>query len=70
MQTLAYPSMYDVVKGADLPCSGQSMAEGIAVKTVGAQTLPVVKALVSDIVLVSEDLIERAVNGPELPDYP
>ena len=35
--------------------AGDTLAEGIAVKTVGTQTLPVVKALVSDIVLVGED---------------
>jgi len=32
VQTRVYPSMYDAVKGAELPCSGQTMAEGIAVK--------------------------------------
>ena len=39
------------------------MAEGIAVKNVGALTLPIVRALVSDIVLVDEEHIERAVNA-------
>src|SRR6478752_779364 len=34
-----------------------------AVKTVGELTLPIVSSLVSDIVLVGEDLIERAVNA-------
>jgi threonine dehydratase len=61
VQTLAYPSMYDVVKGADLPCSGQSMAEGIAVKAPGEITRRVVAELVRDIFLVREDEIEHAI---------
>jgi len=61
VQTLAYPSMYDVVKGADLPCSGQSMAEGIAVKAPGEITRKVVAELVRDIFLVREDEIEHSI---------
>src|SRR5262249_42946265 len=52
VQTTAYPSMYDVVKGADLPCSGQSMAEGISVKEPGRITRRIVSDLVKDIFLV------------------
>jgi threonine dehydratase len=63
VQTKAYPSMYDVIKGADLPCSGQSMAEGIAVKAPGALTREIVRELVKDIFLVREDDIEHAVAG-------
>ncbi|HWA90452.1 MAG TPA: threonine ammonia-lyase [Rhizomicrobium sp.] len=63
VQTKAYPSMYDAIKGADLPCSGQSMAEGIAVKAPGALTKEIVRALVKDIFLVREDEIEHAVAG-------
>ena len=61
VQSLAYPSMYDAVKGADLPCSGQSVAEGIAVKSPGEITRKVVSELVKDIFLVREDEIERAI---------
>jgi threonine dehydratase len=39
------------------------LAEGIAVKAAGALTLPIVRALVSDIVLVDEAHLERAVNA-------
>ena len=49
--------------GGNLPCGGATLAEGIAVKNVGALTLPVVRELVSDIILVDEPLIERAVNA-------
>jgi threonine dehydratase len=56
-----YPSMYDALKGANLPCAGQTIAEGIAVKEPGALTRKIVDALVKDVLLVREDEIERAV---------
>ena len=49
--------------GAHAPLGGPTLAEGIAVKNVGRLTLPVVRELVSDIVLVDEAHIERAVNA-------
>jgi threonine dehydratase len=55
-----YPSMYDALKGASLPCGGQTIAEGIAVKRPGAFTRPIVDALISDVLLVREDEIEAA----------
>jgi threonine dehydratase len=58
-----YPSMWNAIHGGNLPCGGATLAEGIAVKNVGALTLPVVRDLVSDIILVEEPLIERAVNA-------
>ncbi len=61
VQAKLYPSMYDAVKGADLPCAGQSIAEGIAVKEPGKLTRKIVAALVKDILLVGEDEIERAI---------
>ncbi len=63
VQTLAYPSMYDVVKGENLPCAGQSMAEGISVKDPGVLTRKIVGALVKDIFLVREDEIEHAIGS-------
>ena len=41
---------------------GDTLAEGIAVKAPGRITTGIVRALVDDIVLVSEDQIERAVS--------
>ena len=61
VQTRAYPSMYDAVKGENLPCAGQTMAEGIAVKQPGALTTPIIRALVKDILLVGESDIEHAI---------
>jgi len=58
-----YPAMWNAICGGNRPCGGATLAEGIAVSKVGALTLPVVRELVSDIVLVDESLIERAVNA-------
>jgi threonine dehydratase len=53
--------MYDVIKGEHLPMRGDTLAEGIAVKEPGRITTDIVRHLVDDILLVSEDEIERAV---------
>jgi threonine dehydratase len=58
-----YPSMWNALHGEDRPCGGPTLAEGIAVKNVGALTLPIIRALVSDVILVGEPLLERAVNA-------
>jgi threonine dehydratase len=58
-----YPSMRNAVKGENGPCAGATIAEGIAVKNVGRLTLPIVKNLVSDIILATEAQLERAVNA-------
>jgi threonine dehydratase len=58
-----YPSMWNAVNNAQRPLGGATLAEGIAVKNVGALTLPIVQSLVSDILLVDEEHIERAVNA-------
>jgi threonine dehydratase len=55
--------MWNAVRGEHRDLGGPTLAEGIAVKNVGKLTLPVVQALVSDILLVSEEHIERAVNA-------
>ena len=58
-----YPSMWNAIYGGNRPCGGATLAEGIAVSKAGALTLPVVRELVRDIILVDEPLIERAVNA-------
>jgi len=58
-----YPSFWNALTGENRPLGGATLAEGIAVKNVGRLTLPVVRALVSEIVLVDEAQIERAVNA-------
>ncbi len=63
VEAALYPSFHNAIGGEDRPIGGATLAEGIAVKTVGQLPLPVVRDLVSDIVLVDEPLIERAVNA-------
>ncbi|MFZ4532654.1 MAG: threonine ammonia-lyase, partial [Alsobacter sp.] len=58
-----YPSFVNALDGGHRPIGGPTLAEGIAVKTVGVLTLPVVRALVDDIILVDEAAIERGVNA-------
>ncbi len=58
-----YPSMWNAIHQGHRPCGGATLAEGIAVSNVGKLTLPVVRELVGDIILVDEPLIERAVNA-------
>ena len=62
-QAALYPSFWNATKGDSRPIGGPTLAEGIAVKNVGKLTLPVVRELVSDIILVEEAQIERAVNA-------
>ena len=58
-----YPSMWNAIHGGERPCGGATLAEGIAVAEAGALTLPIVRDLVADIILVDEFQIERAVNA-------
>ena len=59
-----YPSMWNAMhRGEQRPCGGATLAEGIAVANAGKLTQPVVRELVSDIILVDEPLLERAVNA-------
>lgn len=62
VQAQLYPSMYAELKGIDLPCEGDTLAEGIAVKQPGAFTARLVRKLADDIVLVSEPQLETAVS--------
>ncbi|BCA58591.1 threonine ammonia-lyase [Sphingomonas sp. HMP6] len=57
-----FPSMYNRIKGTTMPCAGDTLAEGIAVKEPGVVTSKMVEALVDDIVLVSERSLEQAVS--------
>ena len=63
VEAALYPSFRNVIRGEERPIGGATLAEGIAVKTVGRQPLPIVRDLVSDIILVDEPAIERAVNA-------
>ena len=63
VQTELYPSMKLAVEGKEITCGGETLAEGIAVKKPGGATLPVVDALVDEILLVDERELEWAVGA-------
>ena len=63
VEATLYPAMRNAISGETRPIGGPTLAEGIAVKNVGRLTLPIVRELVSDIVLVDETHLERAVNA-------
>jgi threonine dehydratase len=61
VQAELYPSMYNAIKHGHLPMRGDTLAEGIAVKSPGKLTTEIIRGLVDDIVLVTEAEIECAV---------
>lgn len=62
VQSELYPAMREVLHGRPLPAPGmvQTVAEGIAVKSPGAITTEIVRALVTDILIAREADIEHA----------
>ncbi len=62
VQAELYPSMHALLRGESAICDGDTLAEGIAVKTPGMLTRQVVQALVDEIVLVGERNLEHAVS--------
>ena len=58
-----YPSVWNALRGDNRPLGGPTLAEGIAVKNVGKLTLPIIRDLVAEIILVGEAELERAVNA-------
>lgn len=63
VETEVYPSMHNAVRGGDAPVGGDTLADGIAVKTPGRITREIVAELVDDVVLVSEPSIEGSVQS-------
>jgi len=61
VQSDRFPSMYNAVKGSDLPYGPSTIADGIAVKQPGRLTREIVSRLVADILLVAEGDLEEAV---------
>lgn len=56
-----YPSYERALRGLAPLSGGRTLAEGIAVKTIGKITRPIIERLVDEILLVSEAAIEEAV---------
>ena len=63
VESALYPSMWNAVHQQHRSCGGATLAEGIAVSNAGKLALPIVREYVSDIILVDEPLLERAVNA-------
>ncbi|MET0181020.1 MAG: threonine ammonia-lyase [Novosphingobium sp.] len=61
VEAALYPSMYNRLKGTDLPCGGDTLAEGIAVHQPGEFTSAVLARVIDDLVLVDEPALEGAV---------
>ncbi|WP_170005554.1 threonine ammonia-lyase [Pseudopontixanthobacter vadosimaris] len=57
-----FPSMYNRLTGESLPCGGDTLAEGIAVKEPGQFTEQVIRQRVDDILLADEASLENAVS--------
>jgi len=62
VQAQLFPSAYARFKDESMPCGGDTLAEGIAVKQPGEFTSRVIARLVDDIVLVGERDLEEAVS--------
>ncbi|MEZ5786154.1 MAG: threonine ammonia-lyase [Xanthobacteraceae bacterium] len=63
VEAALYPAMRNAISGEHRPVGGPTLAEGIAVKNVGKLTLPIVRDLVAEIILVDEAQLEQAVNA-------
>jgi len=61
VQTERFPAAWNAVHGGERATAQATIADGIAVKSPGELTLPVIRELVDDVLLVSEDDIEQAI---------
>ena len=62
VEAAMFPSMFQSLRGLPIRAGGRTIADGIAVKTPGRLTRPIVAELVKDILLVTESQLERAVQ--------
>ncbi len=62
VEAALYPSMSAALRGVQGLCGGTTIAEGIAVKQVGAKPLEIARRLVDEVITVEERDLERAVN--------
>jgi len=63
VESALYPSMRQAIRGEPATAGGDSIADGIAVKTPGTLTRPVIETLVEDLFTVDEAAIEAAVQS-------
>jgi threonine dehydratase len=61
VQTERFPAVWNAVHGEQRASEQATIADGIAVKSPGALTLPIIRQQVKDVLLVGEDDIEQAI---------
>jgi len=61
VQTERFPAAWNAMHAAEHPSGQATIADGIAVKSPGALTLPLIRERVDDVLLVGEDDIEQAI---------
>jgi len=61
VQTERFPPVWSALRGEPRECGQATIADGIAVKSPGALTLPLIRERVDDILLVGEDDIEQGI---------
>jgi threonine dehydratase len=61
VEVAKFPSMYQALRGLSPTSGGTTLADGIAVKNPGKLTLPVIKELVEEVLIVDEPAIEQAI---------
>ncbi len=61
VQTERFPAVWNAVHGEHHECAQATIADGIAVKSPGTLTVPIIRERVNDVLLVSEDDIEQAI---------
>lgn len=57
-----YPCLYETLHGLPMSGGGQTVAEGIAVKTPGVLPLELLNGIVTDVILADEEAIEKAIH--------
>lgn len=62
VEAASYATMHAAITGQAVTSEGATLAEGIAVKLPGERTLPIIRDLVDDIVILGESAIENAVE--------
>jgi threonine dehydratase len=63
VETEVYPSMHNAIRGIEGGSGGDTIADGIAVKSPGEITREIIERLVDDLLVVSEASIEGAVQS-------
>jgi threonine dehydratase len=61
VEVAKFPSMYEALRGLPATSGGTTLADGIAVKNPGRLTLPIIKELVEEVLIVDEPAVEQAI---------